>query len=396
MEGKVIDQQIEINKIRNEIEVKKGAIKAYQSHIKEKAIRRKNRIALLKKQRLRCPDCDIGFLTEEKLNNHIETIHTEDIEFMRQTAKEYNEKLQEEEYEEREDIKDLVEKTHNKIEALIKTETSDLKMNLIDSKRRREEELTQLQLQYHNESRRREEEKHMANTLLEQNNQRLNETTNGIMVNFETKLKSMFGQITEKLKKDEDEERSKDERARKIEQDLLMKIEKKNEKITQLRSSNQDLEEKFNRRSHKSMTNTFERLDELKNTLNNAPASMRKLQELEQKKNQERELILMEAEELRTRQILLENKSKIIITKLDKKQREEAEKKAEEMKKVKTKPTKADLEEIEHKVKTDLERQKQQEIEQLEKEFQQKEESIEKSMKERMDKRESNFKELSR
>jgi hypothetical protein len=315
---------------------------------------------------------------------------------MRQTAKEYNEKLQEEEYEEREDIKDLVEKTHNKIEALIKTETSDLKMNLIDSKRRREEELTQLQLQYRNESRRREEEKHMANTLLEQNNQRLNETTNGIMVNFETKLKSMFGQITEKLKKDEDEERSKDERARKIEQDLLMKIEKKNEKITQLRSSNQDLEEKFNRRSHKSMTNTFERLDELKNTLNNAPASMRKLQELEQKKNQERELILMEAEELRTRQILLENKSKIIIIKLDKKQKEEADKKAEEMKKVKTKPTKADLEEIEHKVKTDLERQKQQEIEQLEKEFQQKEESIEKSMKERMDKRESNFKELSR
>jgi len=56
MENKVIDQQMEINKLRSEIEIKKGSIKAYSMHMKEKAIRRKNRIALLKRERLRCPD----------------------------------------------------------------------------------------------------------------------------------------------------------------------------------------------------------------------------------------------------------------------------------------------------------------------------------------------------
>lgn len=78
MENKVINQQMEINKIRGEIEIKKGAIKAYQMHVKEKATRRKNRIALLKRQRLRCPDCDIGFLSEQKLQLHIDTIHADD------------------------------------------------------------------------------------------------------------------------------------------------------------------------------------------------------------------------------------------------------------------------------------------------------------------------------
>lgn len=78
MENKVINQQMEINKIRGEFEIKKGAIKAYQMHVKEKATRRKNRIALLKRQRLRCPDCDIGFLSEQKLQLHIDTIHADD------------------------------------------------------------------------------------------------------------------------------------------------------------------------------------------------------------------------------------------------------------------------------------------------------------------------------
>lgn len=56
VENKVINQQMEINRLRNEIEVKKGAVKAYSMHMKDKAIRKKNRIALLKRNKLRCPD----------------------------------------------------------------------------------------------------------------------------------------------------------------------------------------------------------------------------------------------------------------------------------------------------------------------------------------------------
>ena len=184
MENKVINQQLEMNKVRAEIEIKKGAIKAYQMHIKEKAIRRKNRIALLKRQQKRCPDCDIGFLTDAKLQKHIEKIHTEDKDYMLQIAKDFNDKLVEEDMEDREEIKDIVEATHSKIETLIRNETSELRQNLAESKRRREEELNRLQQQYLNEQRKRDDEKHYAAELITQSQQRLQQTAGELMKNF--------------------------------------------------------------------------------------------------------------------------------------------------------------------------------------------------------------------
>ena len=304
-ETKVVDNQIEINKLRNEIEVKKGSIKAYQMHMKEKALRRKNRIALLKKERLRCPDCDIGFLTQKKLDWHFETIHTEDVEFMRRTAKEYNEKLQEEDMEEREDIKDLVIKAQEKIGNVMVRETNNLKNDMVESKRNREEELFVIKSQCENEIRKREEEKQIANELYEHNTQRLQETTNGIMTNFQSKLDEMYTRIEKQLEKDAREEKEREDNVRNKEQELYKTIEKRNNQITELRNSQDDIMSKLNINSKVDPNDTFSRLEELKNTIANPPENTKELYELEQKKNQEIELTLMEGEEYRTRQIAM-------------------------------------------------------------------------------------------
>ena len=155
---------------------------------------------MLKRQQKRCPDWDIGFLTDEKLNHHIKTIHTEDKDYMMRVAKDYNDKLQEEDDEEKEEIKDLVHETHAKIEDTIKKEINDLKFNLNDAKRR-DEELAKLNNKLEIEERKRQEEKHYATELLSDNNAKLKQTSTSILSNFENKLKEMFDHVNHTLEK---------------------------------------------------------------------------------------------------------------------------------------------------------------------------------------------------
>ena len=320
MESKVIKQQMEINKIRNEIEAKKGAIKAYRMHIKDKAIRRQNRIALLKRQQKRCPDCDIGFNSEEQLQNHINTIHTEDKEYMIKIAKDYNEKMQEDDEEEQEVIKDLIQETQANMLSTIRNETGALRDNLIESKRFREDEFNKLETKHDEYRRELEEEKHVEKQIMNQND------IAPLMQNFEKEIKNMFKEVHIKLEKDEEMEREKDENFRKIENDYLHRIDKQNKKINELKSSQNDLKETIECQSIQDMSNTFNRLDMIQPVGAAANVdSQRQHQKQIEKEKQEREINQMETEDLRMKQIILNEKSEKEKQDLENKLKEESE-----------------------------------------------------------------------
>ena len=309
------------------LKLNKGAIKAYQMHLKEKTIRKKNKIAMLKRQQKHCPDWDIGFLTDEKLKLHIKTIHTEDKDYMLRIAKDYNDKLQEDDEEEKEEIKDLVHETHSKIEDTIKREINDLKFNLNDAKRR-DDELSRLQSKLEIEERKRQEEKHYATELLNDNNSMLQKTSTNILSNFEKKLKEMFDHVNETLEKDEEEERQKDDIMRKRENELLKKIDKKNEEINRLKVNYEEAKQLTLRSSGQDFSNTFERIDKSKGIIGMAASSRAMMKQIEKEK-QDKELTLMEAEDLRMKQIWLEEKRIRELKQLEEKLQIEANKKLE-------------------------------------------------------------------
>ena len=344
MESKVIKQQLEINKIRNEIEAKKGAIKAYRMHIKDKAIRRQNRIALLKRQQKRCPDCDIGFNSELQLQNHINTIHTEDKEYMIKIAKDYNEKMQEDDEEEQEVIKDLIQETQANMLSTIRNETGALRDNLIESKRFREDEFNKLETKHDEYRRELEEEKHVEKQIMNQND------IAPLMQNFEKEIKNMFKEVHIKLEKDEEMERGKDENFRKIENDYLHRIEKQNKKINELKSSQNDLKETIERQSIQDMSNTFNRLDMIQPVGAAANVdSQRQHQKQIEKEKQEREINQMETEDLRMKQIILNEKSEKEKQDLENKLKKESEARLELEIKRQEKLAQRQIEELEEK-----------------------------------------------
>lgn len=277
---------------------------------------------------------------------------------MKHVAKEYNEQIQEEELEQKEEMKDLIEETQNKLENLIQNQTNELKSNLNISKQRREEELSLLHQQYENELRKRDDEKHFSAQLLTQNNERLEATTNHIMSNFDTQIKDMFQQINTNLQKDEEEERRRDEVIRKRELKLINKIDKKNEKINKLRSSQEDLEFKM-QQSREGLDATFDRIDPKPYYKELDRASKLEIRKVEEAQKQEKEISLMEVEDYRMQQIMLEERR---IKELKIKEDEERNRPKEEVK-----ISEGELQAIEQKIQLKYETQKWEEMEELEK-----------------------------
>ena len=333
-------------------------------HIKEKNIRKNNRIAMLKRQQKRCPDCDIGFLTDEKLNYHIKTIHTEDKDFMLKIAKEYNDKLQEDEDEVKEEIKDLVHDTHSKIEDTIKREINDLKYTLNDAKRR-DDDIARLQNKLELDERKRQEEKHYATELLNDNNSKLQETSAAILSNFETKLKDMFDHVNETLEKDEEKEKIKEDIVRKRENELLKKIDKKNEEINKLKSNYEDTKQQSLRSSRQDFSNTFDRIEQSK-SITNMAAIPRSVQKQIEREKQDKEFIQMEAEDFRMKQIRLEEKRIRELKQLEEKLMIEANKRLELEIQKQSKLNERDLKLIEEKITIQVEEKKWKELEELE------------------------------
>lgn len=301
-------------------------------------------------------------------------------------AKEYNEQIKEEELEEREEIKDLIESTQHKLEDVIKAETNELKANLVNSKQRREEELNHLHSQYENEMRKREDEKHYSTQLIAQNNEKLDRTTSFIMQNFEKQIKQMFNEVSANLQKDEDEERQRSEAIRQRELELIEKIDKKNESINRLKYNQDDLENKLMRQSQQDLASTFERMEESKYKAESGPASKKALRKIEEKQKKEKEQTLMESEDLRMRQIMLEEKRVRELKELERKLRADVE--ASKLVRVSQEEIKAIEDRIMMKVETD----KWQEIEQLEKKQRVKEEELKKQIREKNKNDDSEYK----
>ena len=117
----------------------------------------------------------------------------------------------------------------------------------------------------------------------------------------------MFDQIAQNEERNEEERRRKDAENRQKEMALLDKIDKKNEVIHQLRSSQEDFEAKSLRLSQRELTNTFDRLEDRK-SLSRLSSQPRSVQRQLEKEKQDKEQTLMEAEDFRMRQIMLEEK----------------------------------------------------------------------------------------
>lgn len=320
MENKVIKQQMDINKLRNEIEMKKGNIKAYQMHIKDKAIRRQTRINLLKRQQKRCPDCDIGFMTDAQLDKHIATIHTEDKEYMIRIAKDYNDKMQDDDEEEMEVMKDMIENTQVK---MIETIRQDIRPYL--NQPSRDHEIAQLHQKFEETLHEIQIEKEIAKELIKKND------ITPLMTEFEEQIRSMFKEVHKKLEKDVDDEHERDEQSRKIQQDLLTRIEQRDKTINKLKEQQHELEEKHMHESLE-MNNTFARDDRMlaSGSISDRRAQLKSIRQIEKEK-QEREITQMELEDLRMKQIVLEEKRVRQMKEIEFKMKKDAEKQLTEV-----------------------------------------------------------------
>ena len=150
-------------------------------------------------------------------------------------AKDYNEKLHEDDEEEQEIIKDMIQDAQTKILTTIRNETGALQDHLIESKRMKEDEFNRLDQRHEDYFRELEEEKHIGQQIMTQND------VSPLMQNFESEIKEIFKEVYSRLEKDEDEERRKDENFIKIEQNHLNKIQEKNDKINELKSYRDEL-----------------------------------------------------------------------------------------------------------------------------------------------------------
>ena len=293
---------------------------------------------------------------------------------MKQIAKEYNEQIKEETAEQSEEVKDLIEDTGTKIENLIKLQTNELKANLVSSKQRRDEELYQIQRQYENETRKIDDRMHFANKILDQNNEKLDNTTNHIMRNFESQIKDMFNKVNATLQKDEEKERERDDIIRKKELELLSKIDEKNKTINKLRSSQDDYEDEIKRRTKQEFDNTFDRDPEKSRRIHrNSRYEKTKIEE--ERSIQEKEITLMEVEDFRMKQIIAEEKR---IKEVKKREKEEREKPKEQ-----PQISQGELRAIEQKVQHEFETKKWQEIEEIEEKAKEKIEKLKGKLKEK-------------
>jgi hypothetical protein len=179
---------------------------------------------------------------------------------------------------------------------------------------------------------------------------------------------------------------NKDDITRKRELELVSKIDKKNESINRLKSSQDDLEQKLMHQSQQDLASTFERMEESKIKAETGPVSKRALRKVEEKQKQEKEQTLMESEDFRMKQIIVEERRVREIKALERKLKEEVE----AFKQVRI--SKDELQAIEDKIHMKVETDKWHEIEELEKKQMIKEEELKQKIKEKNQREDHEYK----
>ena len=175
----------------------------------------------------------------------------------------------------------------------------------------------------------------------------------------------MFDHVNETLEKDEEKEKIKEDIVRKRENELLKKIDKKNEEINKLKSNYEDTKQQSLRSSRQDFSNTFDRIEQSK-SITNMAAIPRSVQKQIEREKQDKEFTQMEAEDFRMKQIRLEEKRIRELKQLEEKLMIEANKRLELEIQKQSKLNERDLKLIEEKITIQVEEKKWKELEELE------------------------------
>jgi hypothetical protein len=123
MEDEVKLQQVEINRLRGEIEIKKYSLETYESLLREKETQRLNKIQLISKKNHRCQECGIGFSSPLFFNQHMVRFHGLEQTQVEEMLKEEKAAMEFAYQEEKETIKEIIQENSLKISTLIAEET---------------------------------------------------------------------------------------------------------------------------------------------------------------------------------------------------------------------------------------------------------------------------------